>query len=236
MKTRTLLAVLAATSVIACGVNASTVLLFEDWEYTKTSTDINTDSSLHSSIGYGLNTNNPNTTLNSGVGTGGNVLLDQGGFGGTYGIGDNAGSAIRVRSSNGAWLNRDALDLTPFTEVTFSFDLKQNTSNYVQVVEYSSDQEFTAPVLLDTFDGLSNVGVWTEQSYTLVDGVGGVTFTDDAYFRLRKLRPSPGGTNGGSNPTSNTYDNISITGVPEPGSLALLGLGGLLIASRRRRG
>lgn len=34
------------------------------------------------------------------------------------------------------------------------------------------------------------------------------------------------------------FDNISITGneVPEPGSLALLGLGGLLIASHRRRG
>lgn len=36
--------------------------------------------------------------------------------------------------------------------------------------------------------------------------------------------------------TSVAYlDNVSLTVIPEPGSLALLGLGGILIASRRRR-
>ena len=37
------------------------------------------------------------------------------------------------------------------------------------------------------------------------------------------------------NPTA-YIDNITVDAVPEPGSLALLGLGGLLIAQRRRRG
>ena len=52
----------------------------------------------------------------------------------------------------------------------------------------------------------------------------------------------------GSNPTINyvglgiedgastTFSNFELTVVPEPGSLALMGLGGLLIARRRRNG
>ncbi|QTN30914.1 PEP-CTERM sorting domain-containing protein [Akkermansiaceae bacterium] len=208
--------------------NAAVTILSETWEYTKTSTDINVDSTLHSSVGYGLNQDNP-TTLN-GAGSGGNVLLDQGGFGGTYGVGTNAGSAIRIRSSNGAWLNRNALALSAYTSVTFSFDLKQNTANYHQVVEYSSDQAFTSPVLLDTFTGDTDLGVWLSKSYTITTGL-----TDTAYFRIRKLRPSPVGTTGGANGTSHTYDNILITAVPEPSSSALLGLAGLALIMRRRK-
>lgn len=101
--------------------------------------------------------------------------------------------------------------------VTFSFDLKQLTANYVQVVEFSTDQEFTTPILLDTIDGNTNLGVWIAKTYTLTDGEE-ATFTDDCYFRIRKLRPSPAGTNGGANSTYHVYDNLEIAVETGPGT------------------
>lgn len=41
---------------------------------------------------------------------------------------------------------------------------------------------------------------------------------------------------GDSNTARQRFGGVVLTGVPEPGSLALLGLGGLLIGARRRRG
>ncbi len=216
---------------------AATTLLFEDWQTTGMATgDINsaTNAPLTGWVGVSFNTTNP--TVSDGA-QGGNVLRDQGGFGGTYGSGDNAGNATRVRSSNGAMLNKDALQLATLnlTSVTFSFDLRQNTANYVQVVEFSTDAAFSAPILLDTIDGNTNLGLWIAKSYTLVDGVD-ATFTDTSYFRIRKLRPSPIGTNAGANGTNHTYDNLLIEGeaVPEP-STVLLGALGFLALLRRRR-
>lgn len=208
-----------AFSIFAGTAHAQTILLFEDWQDEGWSgTDINSvdNAPLSDFVGYGLNNNNPTTLL--GAGTGGNVLRDQGGFGGTYGASDNSGNAVRVRSSNGAMLNENPLQLSTLgaSTVTFSFDVKQLTANYVQVVEFSTDQAFTAPILLDTIDGNTDFGVWILKTYTLVNGVD-ATFTDDAYFRIRKLRPSPAGTNGGANSTFHAYDNLKIEidgGVP----------------------
>ena len=42
--------------------------------------------------------------------------------------------------------------------------------------------------------------------------------------------------NDSNNAAQSRFGGVVLTGVPEPGSLALLGLGGLLIGSRRRRG
>ncbi len=207
-----LLAAAVLTLTALCeSAKAQTVILSEDWQAAGMATgDINsaTNAPLTGWIGVSFNGTNP--VVSDGA-QGGNVLRDQGGFGGTYGSGDNAGNATRVRSSNGAMLNKDALQLASLgaSSVTFSFDLRQNTANYHQVVEFSTDADFTAPILLDTFTGDTNLGLWIAKTYTLVDGVD-ATFTDASYFRIRKLRPSPGGTNGGANSTNHTYDNLVI--------------------------
>ncbi|MFK7912201.1 MAG: PEP-CTERM sorting domain-containing protein [Akkermansiaceae bacterium] len=228
------LGVFAGLSLAAGSASAATVtLISEDWDDVGwTNGDISTvgNDPLSDFVGYGLNNNNPTTLL--GAGTGGNVRRDVAGFDGVYGSGGFAGSAVRVRSSNGAMLNENPLALASATSVTMSFDLYQQTANYHQVVEYSSDQAFTSPVLLDTITGDSDFNVWIAKSYTVTTGL-----TDDAYFRIRKLRPSPSGTNGGANGTYHRYDNILITAevVPEPSSAALLGLGGLALILRRRK-
>jgi MYXO-CTERM domain-containing protein len=233
-KSQLLLACLAFAAAIG-PAGAAITLLSEDFDRATTSgTDINNLPSLVM-IGVSFNSNNPIVANGA---QGGNVLKDQGGFGGTYGSAANTGSGARVRSSNGAMLTEAPLLLATLnlSSVTLSFDLKQVTSNYVQVVEYSTDAAFTSPVLLDTITGLGTLGLWEAKSYTLVDGVD-TTFTDTFYFRIRKLRPSPAGTTVGANGTFHVYDNILITGVeavPEP-TVALLGGLGLLALLRRRR-
>jgi len=213
-----------ALATLTGSVTAETVvILSEDWQTSgMVSGDISnaTNAPLAGWAGFGLNNDNPTMLL---VPSGGNVLRDQAGFGGTYGSADNAGNATRVRSSNGAMLNEDPLQLDTLaaTSVTFSFDLKQVTANYVQVVEFSNNIGFLASggsntvVRLDTIDGLGTLGLWEAKSYTLVDGVD-ASFTDASYFRIRKLRPNPAGTTAGANSTFHVYDNLVITAEVPP--------------------
>ena len=231
---------IAATMVPA---SAAITLLSENWETVgMVSGDISnaTNAPLTGWAGFGLNNDNPTMLLTP---AGGNALRDQPGFGGTYGSAVNAGNAVRVRSSNGAMLNENPLQLATLdlASITFSFDLKQVTSNYVQVVEFSNNIGFLTTggsntvVLLDTIDGLGTLGLWEAKSYTLVDGVD-ATFTDDSYFRIRKLRPNPAGTTAGANGTFHVYDNLLITGVAIPEApAALLGGLGILVLLRRRK-
>ena len=218
---------LVAVSGIACtalGVSAqaeTVVILSEDWDRAgMINNDINnaTNAPLTGWAGISWNTDNP-TMLDSPVG--GNVIRDQTGFGGVYGTAQNAGMAARVRSSNGAMLNKEGLQLLTMgaTSVILSFDLKQVTGNLVHVVEFSNNIGFLTSgktdgkdnkvLLLDTIDGNTDLGLWIAKSYTLQDGVD-IGFTDQSYFRIRKLRPSPLGTVAGVNSTYHTYDNLLI--------------------------
>jgi|TARA_B110000908_G_scaffold76839_1_gene92478 hypothetical protein len=161
-----------------------------------------------------------------------NARTDQSGHDGS---GGNAGRGMRVRSSTGAATLDAPMALSGETSVTIAFDLKENTSNYVLALQYSSTADFASPVEIDRFVGLgaNPLGTWVAKSYALTDGVGGINFSDDAYFMIRKI--SVAGTNGGANSTFHVFDNISVTSVPEPSSTALLGLGGLALILRRRK-
>jgi MYXO-CTERM domain-containing protein len=176
-----------------------------------------------------------------------NARTDVGGFDGTnYGsvgsgvaFGD-AGRGLRVRSSTGAATLDSAMQLVTLnaSSLTIAFDLQENTASYVLALQYSSTADFAAPVEIDRYVGLgaNALDSWVAKSYTLTDGVGGITFTDTAYFMIRKL--SVAGTQGGINSTFHYFDNIVISAetpaVPEP-SIALLGGLGLIGLLRRRR-
>jgi hypothetical protein len=170
------------------------------------------------------------------VSTGANARTDQPGFGGTYGTATNAGIGVRVRSSTGAMTLDAPMKLLELeaSSVTITFDLKEVTADYFLVLQYSANAAFTVPLTIATFNGntTEDLGVWRAKSYTLTDGEGGVVFSDDAYFMVRKI--SSGIT--GTNPDFHVFDNIVISAevIPEPSS-ALLGSLGVLALLRRRR-
>ena len=239
----------ASLAALTCAPSshAAITLLSEGWDTAGMAVgDINstTNAPLTGWAGISWNTTNP-TMLDAPQG--GNVLRDQSGFGGVYGTNQNAGLAVRVRSSKGAMLNEEGLKLSTLgiSTVALSFDLKQSVPNLIHVVEFSNNIGFLTSgttdgkdnnvLLLDTIDGNTDLGLWVARSYSLQNGVD-IGFTDESYFRIRKLRPSPVGTVAGTNGTFHVYDNLLITGVPVPeSSTALLGGLGMLLVLRRCR-
>jgi hypothetical protein len=165
------------------------------------------------------------------------------GIGSNYtGVGvtwQDATDDVIIARANGNFLKLNAqlaLDVRGSSELTIGFDYYWGSGMFgaTYFLEYSGDGGSTwLDVQSFVYSG-SIVGKANAASYstTLVQGASldgsTVDLNDTSTFRIAVFS---------NNPKGFTVDNIVVSDdvVPEPGSLALLGLGGLMMIKRRRR-
>ncbi|MCC5830463.1 MAG: PEP-CTERM sorting domain-containing protein [Phycisphaeraceae bacterium] len=151
-----------------------------------------------------------------------------------------------ISIADGYWLNLES--------VVADFGPRSSGPSAFRVV-YSLDSSFTSEVFIGGGDGFidnegdAGMGYGADGSLNMVKGSGnfgsswnrfvhddlegteGQNLTGDVYFRIY----AAGGGSGTDPANSLLLGNLTITGqvIPEPASLALLGVGGLLLLRRR---
>lgn len=225
---------LTAGVLVTSHVAATTVVLNETFD---DKTGFTTSTALFSDGGsdyFGLT----GGTADFGAGSAPSGIPSFTGTTGSYLVGedmDAEGASLPVTVT---W---SGLDISGLTSLTFTGDFGassgiDSTDDMILEASIDSGSYFT---VLD-FDFLPD-GDTFNSVFTLA---GGTSPTDDLGLALKEFSTGIAGTgstldlrlsvslNSGSEEFA--VDNFSVTGVPEPGSLALLALGGLLITRRRR--
>lgn len=213
LHTKTLLTALTATAALAAGsASAATVNLNDIFKTTSLTTS------------YDFNDGSNIVTIDTSYETGG----------------------LFSSSSSEATFNHSAvgLDASNTNETTITFDLPVNLS--MTFSSLNLGREFFAYNVNETSitldpqhqkltSGTGSISGFTmirNPNFTSITETSGTVVTWSNITSLTLLN----GRNAGSTPQAQIISAFDVTVVPEPGSLALLGLGGLLIAPRRRRG
>lgn len=163
------------------------------------------------------------------------------------GIKDSAGVAVPVGQGTIVTLidlDNDGFGGTPYTAATASFD---NSASWlwdlddviIKRTSFGGTSPQVASTSGSTVDQLPTYTPGVDRWYTIWFDVLNNSTGPDAgtwyYVKDNGFVPATGGTATGSDTTSNLKQvNLQTFEVPEPASLALLAVGGLLIARRRR--
>lgn len=176
-------------------------------------------------------------TFSGGGGTNGGLGSNDGTFGTVTGADDTNLNTLLIRNNGSAvsaqftLTNNTGQDYN-ITGLHFDFGARSSGPDSFTVT-YLSGGLGPANTLIDTVTDLPNPSstpTFADFDYTLSTSLSDIVLGDgeSATFEIKV-------TNGNSS-TSSALDNLAFQGavVPEPASLALLGIGGVLIASRRR--
>ncbi|MFI4860660.1 MAG: PEP-CTERM sorting domain-containing protein [Phycisphaerales bacterium JB063] len=140
-----------------------------------------------------------------------------------FGTGNADGSGVNAGSSDYGILLRNADSGGNISQGFDNGTLVGSTDSSVFTPSSNTTYSVVHTLLFDSFNAGANVQI--------ISTVDGVEFGNAViqWENSNDLRIDIAAQTGG-----HTVDNVAIETIPEPGSLALLGLGGLLIARRRR--